>query len=96
MNFKKIHKILILLLGLVISLVWIYPFFIVLFGSFKTRSEIFSNPLSIPSEPTFENYPTAYESMNFTQAFLNSVLITVVSVFIIVIFSSMAAYALKN
>lgn len=79
MNFKKVHKILIMLLGLVISIVWIYPFFIVLFGSFKNRSEIFSNPLSIPMEPTLENYPTAFENMNFTQAFLNSVIITVIS-----------------
>lgn len=96
MNFKKVHKILIMLLGLVISIVWIYPFFIVLFGSFKNRSEIFSNPLSIPMEPTLENYPTAFENMNFTQAFLNSVIITVISVGIIVIFSSMAAYALAR
>lgn len=69
---------------------------IILFGSLKTRSEIFVNPLFPPEEVTFENYPAAYESMNFSQAFFNSVLITVVSVIIIVIFSSMAAYALSR
>lgn len=96
MNFKKTHKFFIILLGLAISLFWIYPFFIVLFGSFKTRSEIFQNPLAVPENPTLENYPVAYESMNFSQAFLNSLVITVVSVFIIVIFSAMAAYALSR
>lgn len=96
MSFKKTHKILIMLLGLVLSLVWIYPFFIVLFGSLKSRSEIFTNPLSIPIEPIFDNFPEAYENMNFTQSFLNSLVITVVSVFIVVIFSAMAAYSLAR
>lgn len=96
MSFKKVHKTLIILLGVMLSLVWIYPFVIVLFGSLKTRSEIFTNPLSFPTEPTTKNFPTAYKNMNFTQSFLNSVLIMVVSVFLIVIFSAMAAYALAR
>lgn len=96
MSFKKVHKSLILLLGLVISLVWIYPFVIVLMGSLKTRSEIFTNPLFFPKEATIENFPEAYESMNFTQSFLNSLVITVVSVLFIVVFSAMAAYALAR
>lgn len=96
MSFKKIHKTLIILLGVMISLVWIYPFVIVLFGSLKTRSEIFTNPLSFPAELTTENFPEAYENMNFTQSFLNSVLIMVISVLLIVIFSAMAAYALAR
>lgn len=69
MSFKKAHKILVIILGIAVSLVWIYPFVIVLFGSFKTRSEIFTNPLFYPQEFTTENFPEAYESMNFTQAF---------------------------
>src|SRR5699024_12802174 len=91
MSFKKVHKTLIILLSVMLSLVWIYPFVIVLFGSLKTRSEIFTNPLSFPTEPTTKNFPTAYENIDFTQSFLNSVLIMVVSVFLIVIFSAMAA-----
>lgn len=96
MSSKKLHRTLVIILGIVLSLVWLYPFVIVLFGSLKTRAEIFTNPLFFPEDLTFENFPEAYERMNFTQAFLNSVYITVVSVFVIVIFSSMAAYALSR
>lgn len=84
------------ILGAILALVWIYPFFIVLFGSLKTRSEIFTNPMSFPVEMTFDNYPNAYESMNFSQSFMNSLVITTVSVLLIVLFSSMAAYALSR
>lgn len=96
MKQKKLHKIFVILLGLVLSLTWIYPFVIVLFGSLKTRAEIFTNPLSFPMEPTVENFPQAYESMDFTKSFMNSVLITGASVFLIVIFSALTAYSLAR
>ena len=96
MRMKKFHNTMIFILGAVLALVWIYPFFIVLFGSLKTRSEIFTNPMSFPVEMTFDNYPNAYESMNFSQSFMNSLVITTVSVLMIVLFSSMAAYALSR
>lgn len=50
----------------------------------------------LPVEMTFDNYPNAYESMNFSQSFMNSLVITTVSVLLIVLFSSMAAYALSR
>ncbi len=96
MSHHKTYKTLVIILGIVLSLVWLYPFVIVLFGALKSRSEIFTNPLFFPQELTLENFPEAYESMNFTQAFLNSVGITAVSVLLIVVFSSMAAYALSR
>jgi len=96
MSMKKTHKYFIIALGIVLSITWLYPFLIVLFGSFKTRAEIFTNPLFFPEDITFENYPAAYESMNFTQSFMNSLIITTASVFITVVFSSMAAYALSR
>ncbi|MDN6408994.1 MAG: carbohydrate ABC transporter permease [Tetragenococcus halophilus] len=96
MKTKKFHNVLVMILGVALSIFWIYPFFIVLFGSLKTRSEIFTNPLFFPQELTAENYPNAYESMNFAQSFMNSLLITTVSIILIVLFSSMAAYALSR
>ncbi|WP_028273676.1 carbohydrate ABC transporter permease [Atopococcus tabaci] len=92
----KWHKTLVIVLGLVLSVSWLYPFIIVLLGSFKTRSEIFTNTLFLPEEPTTENYPRAYENLDFAQSFLNSLFITVVSILVIVVFSSMAAYALSR
>ncbi len=96
MTNRKFHNILVFILGTILALVWIYPFFIVFFGSLKTRSEIFTNPMWFPTETTFENYPNAFESMNFGQSFMNSFIITTVSVLLIVLFSSMTAYALSR
>lgn len=93
---QKFHNTLLIVLGAILAIVWIYPFFIVFFGSLKTRSEIFTNPLTFPNEVTFENYPNAYENMNFGQSFMNSLVITTVSVLFIVFFSAMAAYALSR
>ena len=96
MSREKRHKAMVIILGLIVSLTWIYPFVIIFFGSFKNRSEIFTNTLWAPQEVVTTNYPTAYESLQFTTSFLNSLLITTGSIVVIVIFSSMAAYALAR
>ena len=54
-------------------------------NSLKTKKEIFQSPLR-PSEGfNVENYAQAAENLNFGQTFVNSLLITVVSVVIIII-----------
>lgn len=45
---------------------------------------------------TFDNYVQAFEELDFIRTFFNSVLITVLGVAVIVLFSSMAAYALNR
>lgn len=92
----SLHRLLIILLGLILSIGWIYPFFIIFIGSLKTRSEIFTDPISLPDNPVWGNYATAWENMDYGTSFMNSLVITVVSVFLIVIFSAMAAYALSR
>lgn len=96
MKSVKIHKWFVIILGIVLSASWIYPFIIVLFGSFKDRAEIFTNTIWLPQEPTTDNYPRAYQGLEFTRSFMNSFVITTLSIMIIIIFSSMAAYALAR
>lgn len=85
-----------ILLGLLLSIIWFYPFYLVIVNSFKTKAEIFVNTLSFPSEGTLANYPEAFTALDFIQSFINSVIITVVSIFLICICTSMAAYALSR
>lgn len=85
-----------ILLGLFLSIIWFYPFYLVIVNSFKTKAEIFVNTLSFPSEGTLANYPEAFTALDFVQSFINSVVITVVSIFLICICTSMAAYALSR
>ncbi|MDI3501800.1 MAG: maltose transport system permease protein [Thermoanaerobacter sp.] len=71
---------------------YIFPFFIVLINSFKERKEILESPLNLPSVLNLSNYIDAFTKMNYMHAFLNSLIITAFSVFLITLLSSMTAY----
>ncbi|MVX62455.1 carbohydrate ABC transporter permease [Clostridium chromiireducens] len=75
-------------------LLYIVPFVFVLINSFKARKDVISNPLALPSTFKFSNYADAFEKMNYGHAFINTLIITALSVLIIIIFSSMTAYIL--
>lgn len=75
-------------------ILYIFPFFLVLINSLKEKTDIIRNPLSAVGEKgvTFANFTEAAQRMDFFRALANSLLITVVSTALIVLFSSMAAY----
>ncbi|MBP2242775.1 raffinose/stachyose/melibiose transport system permease protein [Cytobacillus eiseniae] len=83
-------------LGIFLALLWLAPFYLMIVNSLKTKREIFEDTLSPPSKVTFDNYVQAFMELDFLKTFANSVFITVVSVVIIILFSSMAAYALSR
>ena len=80
------------------TVIALFPIFLIVSNSFKTRKSIFSSPLAIPWIDTFslEGYETVIERSNFDQYFLNSLIVTVVSIFLILFAGSMAAYALSE
>lgn len=82
--------------GFILAIFWLLPFYIVLVNSFKTRKEIYTNVLGLPSKWYFSNYVQAAEKLKIASTFFNSLFITVVSIVIICIFASMAAYALER
>lgn|SRR5699024_6375417 len=96
MSKKKRNTIIMGIVGSLISLIWIYPFYLVFINSIKTKSEIFTNTLNLPENLTWGNYPEAFAELEFTQTLFNSILITTVSIFLVVVCSSMAAYALSR
>lgn len=93
---QDFSKYLIIILALILSISWLYPFFLIFINSFKTQSEILSNVVGLPEQITLENYPNAFNAMNYTTGFGNSLIITVLSVVLTVIFSAMAAYVLHR
>jgi ABC-type glycerol-3-phosphate transport system permease component len=85
-----------LVLG-VTAAVLIYPFLYMLSTSFKPRSLVLGAPLElIPSSPTLDNYAKALGANNFGRYFLNSAMVAVVSTALIVMLSSMMAYAFSR
>lgn len=93
---KKKSLIITAIVGILICIVWLYPFYLIVSNSFKTKAEIFKNPLGLPQSPTIANYPEAFKKLDFINSAFNSLLITVCSVALIVICTSMAAYALSR
>lgn len=80
---------------LILSVLFLVPIIIVIINSFKSRIYISSQPLKLPNAETFvalENYINGVTSSDFFSAFLRSLFITVVSVILIVLFASMAAW----
>ena len=79
-----------------ISLLYVYPVFLVLLNSFKKKVYISKRPFELPvGEKMFvglENYIGGIEKTNFLAAFATSLFITVFSVLVIVVCTSMTAW----
>ena len=75
-------------------ILYMTPFYLMFINSFKTRREIFADTTGLPSVWNFKNYSDAMNRMGITSAFTNSIIITVGSVIVILLFSSMAAWLL--
>lgn len=91
-NIKDVFMIMILC---VLTVIFLIPMFLVLMNSFKSRLFVSTQPFSFPNAQTFvglENYINGLTTSGFFMAFLRSVWITVVSVIVIVIFTSMTAW----
>lgn len=95
MNSKKMTNNAIFTLLSILSVIFLIPIIIVFINSFKSRIYISNEPLKLPNSETFvgfENYINGITSSDFFSAFLRSLFITVVSVVLIVLFASMAAW----
>ncbi len=85
---------------LVILVAFATPYLWVVGSTFKTRQDLFDDlyPVSlrtfVPSNPTLENLVTLFTETNFTQAFLNSVIVAAMSVTFAVTINSMIAFVL--
>lgn len=80
---------------LLLSFVFLFPIYLVVMNSFKSRFNIVSDPFSFPDSDTFvgiENYISGIESSGIVGAFLRTLIITVGSVAAIVVFTSMTAW----
>lgn len=76
----------------------IYPLILVIINSFKARQAIFRNPYALPNPDTFSTvgYETVLQRANFPNYFVNSLIVTIVTLLLIFIIGSMAAFALSE
>ena len=81
---------------IVLVIICLAPIALVVINSFKTNTEIVSNPLSWPFVLHLENYIQAWKTGNFSVGFINSVKLTGCTVVIVLITASLAGYVLSG
>ena len=90
-----IHAIMLVVLVL-LFLMFIAPFLLVVINVFKTKADITSQPLSLIGKHGFtvSNFPEAMRKMDFWKVFANSLVITLCSTVLTILFSAMAGFVL--
>lgn len=70
------------------------PVSIVILASFKQMADLFENPLGWPKQLTLQNYSQMFGETALVQYFMNSVIVTLLTVLSILFFSSLMSYAI--
>jgi raffinose/stachyose/melibiose transport system permease protein len=93
---RKITNAIVMILLIIVLFIFIFPFLMVIINVFKQKSDIMRDPLALIGSKgfTLENFPNAMAKMGFWGAFFNSLIITVSSTVLTIIFSSMAAFVI--
>jgi raffinose/stachyose/melibiose transport system permease protein len=80
------------------TVIALFPVVVILINSFKARKAIFREPLALPTSESFSliGYQTVMKQGDFFLYFQNSMIVTVVSLFFILLFGAMAAFALSE
>lgn len=78
------------------SVLCLYPLIWLLLSSFKTNSELYSNPWGFPEKFSLSNYVQAITEGHILQYFMNSVIIAVSAVAVSVLLGCMVSYAISR
>ncbi|MCP3468807.1 carbohydrate ABC transporter permease [Bradyrhizobium sp. CCGUVB1N3] len=80
------------------SLLAVGPILLVVMNSFKVRSAIFGSPLALPDATTFSlvGYEKVFRSSHILTYYSNSLIVTLVSMALVLLFGAMAAWALTE
>ena len=80
------------------TVIALFPVLLIVMNSFKSRNAIFRAPLMPPTAGTFDpvGYTTVLAQGDFLHYFQNSFVVTVASLFFVILFGAMAAFALSE
>lgn len=93
---RRVHRIILELFMILLSIVWFIPIYYLIVTTLKSPQEATASPLALPKIFVFQNYADAWVKMDFPRAFANTLMITATAVLLIIIFASMAGYALAR
>ena len=100
MKAQKFRNLIGSIIGFIIAFFILCPFFLVVINSAKTSADIVISPISLPKNwgQMFGNFKGVINNVNFSywSSFKSSLIITVVSLILLTLFSSMAAWVLSR
>jgi raffinose/stachyose/melibiose transport system permease protein len=76
----------------------LFPVILTIINSFKSRAAIFRSPMQPPGPESFDliGYQTVLGQGDFVNYMQNSLTVTIVSIFLVLLFGAMAAFALSE
>ncbi|WP_066288103.1 carbohydrate ABC transporter permease [Arthrobacter sp. B6] len=78
------------------TVIILVPLTVVIFGSFKSTPELFEGPFSFPQSLAPTNFAEVISGQNMGKSFMNSVIVTLVSVPLTLFLASLAGYAVAR
>jgi raffinose/stachyose/melibiose transport system permease protein len=78
------------------GLVMLAPLVVMVLSSFKSNAEIFASPFALPAHFDLTNIGVVWRETNFLRYLANSAIITAWSVAVLLVFGTMAAYAIAR
>lgn len=90
---ERVRQIPVYALLLIYAVVIAYPLLWMVISSFKSSSEIFSDPWGLPSIWLVQNYAQAWDK-GISEYFLNSVIVTIASTVATVLIAALCAYGM--
>jgi ABC-type glycerol-3-phosphate transport system permease component len=78
------------------AIIVLFPMLWVVLTSFKTNADFVGSPWGLPHKLDFTNFINAWVNVNFKQYAFNSIFITCVSVFLVVVLAAPASYILTR
>lgn len=78
------------------GIITLYPLYWLVTSSLKTNGEFFNSPFSLPSAMQWVNYSTAWKSTHLGTAFMNSFIVSMISLVITLFIASLASFVLAR
>ena len=89
---KPRSRFLLLIIAAVFALLCLYPVLLMLLSSLKSNSEIFANPLGLPTSLSLASYKQLLEQLPYFAYVKNSVIVSVVAVSLTLLCGSSASF----
>lgn len=91
---SKLLNIIIYIVLTIVGLYTLFPIYFLVVNAFKSQAEIVSSPIGLPQSLDFSYITTAIEEINLFRGLGYTLVVTAISVVILIIVSSMAAWVM--